>query len=577
MNKKEKILYLLEADKKIPKGKADEIIKLSLSKAEDIEKILLDENLINIEELIKYKAKVYDLPYIGLSDKKVDYDILNLISKEAAQNYKMVCFERSKGEIKVGITEPDNINVIEIVNFLAKDHGVSVKIYLISDLSFQRVFKQYQDIAKEISTALESKAKEEEKIKKTSVSELENVIKTAPVAKIVSVIIRHAVEGRASDIHIEPLVKETRIRYRIDGVLHTSLILPLSVHESVVSRIKVLAGLKLDETRIPQDGRFRLIISDKEVDFRVSILTLLGEEKVVMRILDVSQGAPTLNDLGYSGRSLNILEKYIKEPSGLILVTGPTGSGKSTTLFSMLNIINKEGVNISTLEDPIEYYVKGVNQSQIKPEIAYTFANGLRSLLRQDPDIIMVGEIRDNETTELAIHAGLTGHLVLSTLHTNSALGAIPRLVDMKIEPFLLASTLKLVIAQRLVRKICPDCKVNENLPEDIFLDIKKEIENLPNEVLEEIGSQEDLKNKNFYKGAGCPRCGNTGYRGRIAIVEMIEVNNETKKIIYNKNKIFDIEEIKKNQFFISIKQDGIIKCLQGLTTIEEVFRVIKE
>lgn len=576
MSKQEKILQIMLDKGILTEEKADKIGQRANIEKKDIEQAILEDGSVDEEELSKAKAIYYDLPYMNLLDKKVDYKTLNTISKEAAENYKIICFERNIRTIKIGITDPDNIKAIEVVNFLAKDEELKVQLYLISNASLTKIFKQYQNIEKEINTALETKAQEEKKISKQKEESLEGVMKTAPVAKIVSVIIRHAVEGRASDIHIEPQTKETRVRYRIDGILHTSLVLPMSVHESIVSRIKVLSRLKLDETRIPQDGRFRLSINDKEVDFRVSILPLMGSEKVVMRILDISRGAPTLEDLGYTGKSFEILKKYTKEPSGMILVTGPTGSGKSTTLFSLLDIINREGVNISTLEDPVEYFIKGVNQSQIKPEIGYTFANGLRSLLRQDPDVIMVGEIRDNETAELAIHAGLTGHLVISTLHTNNAIGSIPRLIDMNIEPFLLASTLKLVIAQRLVRKICSYCKIKEDLPEDVFADIKKEIEKMPKEVLEEIGKDGDLADKQFYKGAGCPRCGQTGYNGRLAIAEIIEISNDVKKIIADKNRILSIEDIQKNQSFVSIKQDGLVKVLKGETTIEEVLRVIK-
>ncbi len=576
MNKQDKILQILLDEKILTEEQVSVYKKISVESGKDIEQVILEEKTVDAEILAKAKAQFYDLPYISLLDKKVDFETLNTISKEASENYEIVCFNKTVRGIKIGITNPDNINAIEVVNFLAKDEGVKLEIYLISDLSFNRVYKQYQDIKKEIGAALETKAKEEESLISQKEESLEGVIKTAPVSKIVSVIIRHAVEGRASDIHIEPQLKETRVRYRIDGILHTSLVLPMSVHQAIVSRIKVLAKLKLDETRIPQDGRFRFVINEKEVDFRISILPLLGNEKVVMRILDISKGAPSLEDLGYTGKAFEILSKYSKEPSGMILVTGPTGSGKSTTLFALLDIINREGVNISTLEDPVEYFIKGVNQSQIKPEIGYTFANGLRSLLRQDPDVIMVGEIRDNETAELAIHAGLTGHLVISTLHTNNAIGSIPRLIDMNIEPFLLASTLKLVVAQRLVRKICSYCKVREELPDNIFVDIKKEIEDMSKEILEEIGKDGDLVDKKFYKGAGCTRCGNTGYNGRIAIAEIIEINDDIKKIIADKNKLLTIEDVQKNQSFVSIKQDGLIKILQGKTTIEEVLRVIK-
>ncbi len=548
-----------------------------------IENVLIDRNLVDAEELARVKAKVFNIPYQGLLGQKIDDKVLNIIPPEVAENYKIICFAKADKKIKVGILNPDNFKAVEAVDFLAKKEGFSVKYYLVSILSFSTAVKQYKTLGKEVSTALETKEEEEKKeslkIKKKEV-DLEEVIKSAPVAKIVSVIIRHAVDGRASDIHIEPLSRESRVRYRIDGVLRNSLILPKDVHSAIVARIKVLANLKLDETRVPQDGRIRVTINEKEVDLRISILPLLGEEKVVMRILETSKGAPELEGLGYGGIGLEVIKNNIKKTDGLFLVTGPTGSGKSTTLFSVLTKINKEGVNISTLEDPIEYYIKGINQSQVRPEVGYTFATGLRSLLRQDPDVIMVGEIRDNETAELAIHASLTGHFVLSTLHTNDAIGAVPRLLDMKVEPFLLGSTLNTVIAQRLGRRICPFCKEETILPTDILDDIKKEISKIPAETIKEGLPDLDLNKINktvFYKGKGCPRCGNTGYSGRIALAEVFDVNDKIKAIIMemSKGRSLTLEDVLASQKFITMKQDGILKVLRGLTTMEEILRVI--
>lgn len=394
-------------------------------------------------------------------------------------------------------------------------------------------------------------------------------------SKIVSVIIRHAVEGRASDIHIEPMSKESRVRYRIDGILHTSLILPKNVHSAIVGRIKVLADLKLDETRMPQDGRIRTTINNQEIDLRVSVLPLLDEEKIVMRILDVTRGAPTLEDLGFMGPGLKIIKQNLKKTDGLFLISGPTGSGKSTTLFSILTSLNEEGINISTLEDPVEYYVKGVNQSQVRTEIGFTFATGLRSLLRQDPDVIMVGEIRDNETAELGIHASLTGHFVLSTLHTNDALGAIPRLLDMKVEPFLLGSTLNVILAQRLARKICEHCKVEQKMPAEMIEVVTKEIAVTPAAVIEQMLPGYDLKNLKFYKGRGCNRCGSIGYLGRVALAEVLDVNDRIKKIIMDNEKNLTVADLIKDQNFITMRQDGLIKVLLGLTTMEEVLRTV--
>jgi len=334
--------------------------------------------------------------------------------------------------------------------------------------------------------------------------------------------------------------------------------------------------MKLDESRIPQDGRIILIENKREFDFRVSTLPLLDNEKIVMRILDNTKGSPSLESLGFNEEALKIIKNNIKDTSGMFLVTGPTGSGKSTTIFSALGLLNKEGVNICTLEDPVEYFIKGINQSQVKPEIGYSFSTGLRSLLRQDPDIIMVGEIRDNETAELAIHAALTGHFILSTLHTNNALGAIPRLFDMKVEPFLLSSTLNTILSQRLCRKICSYCKTEDKVPSEIKDGIITEIKNINQSYLKKLYKKIDLENVKFYKGAGCPRCGNTGYYGRLAISEVIDINKKMKDLIMENKKI-NLEAIMETQNFITLKQDGILKVFEGITTIDELLRVLHD
>jgi len=579
MTKQEELIDLLVKSKLIGVEQLAKIKNLAASSQEDLDSILIRQGIIDSEELTKVKAQLFKLPYQLLLNQKVEDQALNVIPLEVAENYKIICLKKEGNKIRVGLTDPENFKAIEAVDFLAKELGLQVDYCLISSASFIYVVKQYKTLRKEVTTALESKAQEDAealiRTKKQREIELEEITKTAPVAKIVSVIIRHAVEGRASDIHIEPLHQESRVRYRIDGILHTSLILPRSVHSAIVARIKVMAELKLDETRLPQDGRIRMTVNNKDIDLRVSILPLLDDEKVVMRILDVSQGAPTLEDLGFMGHELEVMKKNIAKTDGMFLITGPTGSGKSTTLFSILNKINQEGVNIVTLEDPVEYFIKGINQSQIKPEIGYTFASGLRSFLRQDPNIIMVGEIRDNETAELAIHASLTGHFVLSTLHTNDAMGAIPRLFDMKVEPFLLGSTLNIVVAQRLGRKICPHCKIEDKLPNDLLADIKQEISQIPADLLKKLLPKLDLKNLKFYRGKGCPRCGNIGYIGRVALAEVLDITDEIREIIKDENKILTIDNVKQSQLFTTIKQDGIIKVLLGLTTMEEVLRTI--
>jgi len=578
MINQDKLLKELQASGLIKYDQLNIVLEEAKTSKKDVEDIL--EKIINVEDLTKVKAKFYNLPYENITELIINNTILNIIPSEVAQNYKIVCFKKEKNVIKVGVVDPDNFKAIEAVDFLAKGNNLQAEFFLVSRNGFEAAFKQYKSLSKELDTALKTRAKAEEDqlvaIDEKNKPEVgEEVTKSAPVAKIVSVIIRHAVEGKASDIHIEPLKNETRVRYRIDGVLHTSLVLPKIIHNSLIARIKVMANLKLDETRIPQDGRIRLAINDREIDFRVSILPLVGFEKVVMRILDTTKGAPKLTDLGFQGRQLKLLMNNIKKTEGILLITGPTGSGKSTTLFALLDILNKEGINISTLEDPVEYKMEGVNQSQIFPNLGYTFASGLRSFLRQDPNIIMVGEIRDQETAELSIHSALTGHYVLSTLHTVDCSGVITRLVDMGVEPFLIGSTLNTVIAQRLARKICVHCRKEIEMPKEYTETIKKEIAAIGEEYIKkELMKDFDINNLKFFKGEGCGRCANTGYSGRVAIAEVLDVNKEIRDLIISGQKYIDIDTIRHSQLFITIRQDGFLKVIQGLTTMEEVLRV---
>ena len=576
-----------------PKKLLDFLVAKGLIKAEDVtalmarateqktnaEDLLTQSNLINNEDLIKAKAEFLSLPYANLLYTDVPGAVLNSVPVEVAENYRVVCFDKKDNKISIGMVDSNNFHAMEAIDFLATKNNLQVEYFLISEASYLNVFKQYTKFTEEISSALKTKEEEEKKEgeeKKDKPEEsFEEIVKSAPVSKIVSEIIKHAVEAGASDIHIEPLDKESRVRYRIDGILHASLSLPKNIHESIVARIKVLSKLKLDETRIPQGGRIRLTVGNKDIDFRVSVLPLMGSEKVVMRVLDTTKGMLTLDQLGFQGSNLEKIQTNIKKTVGIILVTGPTGSGKSTTLYSVLNILNHEGVNIVTLEDPVEYFVEGVNQSQIRPEIGFTFASGLRSLLRQDPDVMMVGEIRDNETAELAIHAALTGHLVLSTLHTNDAIGAVPRLLDMKIEPFLLSSVLNMVVAQRLARRLCNDCKRPKKLTDKFLEDFKVKVKTVPEDILLKVIPDFDINKVTIHEPVGCVRCNKTGYRGRVALAEVLDVNEHIREIILNKNGNVTEEEVKKNQPFVTINQDGIVKVLQGLTSLEEISRVM--
>ena len=536
------------------------------------EELILAEKKVNEEKLAEIKGQLLNLPYLDLRGRQIDRKILELISREVAENYQMVAFAKTGNEMNIGLTNPQDFKAIEAVEFLAQKFEFKVRYYIISSASFQEVFRQYQLLGEEVKEVLagigESAAVLEGPEKE--LKKMEEVIRSAPVSKMVLVIIRHAIDGRASDIHIEPTLHDTRIRYRIDGILRTSLVLPKYLHAAIVARIKVLANLKLDETRKPQDGRIRLTIDGREIDFRVSTLPLFENEKAVLRILDTTMTVPNLEQLGFNSVYIESIKESIRKPYGLILLTGPTGSGKTTTLYTILTLLNQEGVNIVTLEDPIEYYMNGVNQSQINPEIGYTFASGMRSILRQDPNVVMLGEIRDRETTELVIHESLTGHLILSTLHTNDALGAIPRLIDLGGEPFLLSSVVNLVIAQRLARKICPDCKKEVTIPAATLKKVKEKISSIPVKYLDGV----DIDKLKFFKGEGCAHCGNLGYQGRVAVAEMIKVTPEIRELINQGGNASAIEKALPKQDFINLIQDGLLKVVSGVTTVEEVMRI---
>ncbi len=541
-----------------------------------LEAKLIKSGWVEEEDLAKLKAEYFNLPYINLVGKKIDPEIVKILPKDFSDNYKVAIFDKDKNNLSIIVYDPSDLKAIEALEFFAREKGYKVKLYTCSKKSFDQVYGQYSALKSEVEEFLgEAKEKFTDSAETALISDKESTDQGAPIAKMVDVILRHAVEENASDIHIEPAMDKTRVRYRVDGVLKTSLILPKYVHSAIVSRIKVMAKLKIDETRIPQDGRIRITVDGNEIDFRVSTLPLYKNEKVVMRILDSSKGEIKLEDLGFDGKNLKIIKENALKPYGMFLVTGPTGSGKTTTLYSVLSILNNEGINIVTLEDPVEYYLPGVNQSQINPEVGLTFASGLRSILRQDPDVIMVGEIRDKETADLAIHAALTGHIVLSTLHTNDAFGAVPRLIDLKVESFLLASTLNVVIAQRLVRKLCQKCKIKaDNIPEKIINEVKEELSRInPSSLPSDI----DIDNLEFWKGKGCPECGETGYKGRTAIAEVLNVDDELRQIISKQKDWHLIKEHFFKSGLFTLKQDGVLKALKGITTIEEILRVTQE
>jgi type IV pilus assembly protein PilB len=506
---------------------------------------------------------------------KIPQEVISLVPYEAAKKYQFIPFEKEGKILRVAVTDMDSVEVQNALQFLAEKNQLSVEIIPIEEKDFEAALVGYTSPAFTIQQALETIGEEEKPVEEKKEKREDDVtIQEAPVAKIVEVILRNAIEGDASDVHIEPMEENIRVRYRLDGILHNSLVLPKKIGPAIVSRIKILSNLKIDERRKPQDGRFRITESKKQIDLRVSTLPVSMGEKVVMRVLDKEKGLLDLDQLGVTGRNYDIIKKCIFEPYGMILITGPTGSGKSTTLYSVLKILNREGVNIITLEDPVEYAIEGINQSQVKPEIGYSFASGLRSILRQDPDIIMVGEIRDKETAELAVHAALTGHVVLSTLHTNDSLGAIPRLIDMQVEPFLVASSLRTVVAQRLVRKICSECREEVKMNDAVKQEIERILEQIPEaeKKLHNIG-----KEIKIFKGKGCAKCAESGMKGRIGIYEVFYMDEEVNDLLGTKFDEEKLRQIAQKQGMISMKQDGILKVLEGLTTIEEVERVTEE
>jgi len=536
-----------------------------------------------VEEIKQAQKRAQELkvPFIDLSGKLISKDALKQIPEEAATFYQIIPVAFEGDKLVVGMINPDDLRSREALRFIAQSRNFIPKIGLITLTDFKNALKQYRTLKEEVESALTELDKElsvkKDKTKKVEVDEeeeMEKIMAEAPITKIVAVILRHAQEGKASDIHIEPAERDLKVRFRIDGILHTSLLLPKSIQSAVISRIKILSNLKIDETRVPQDGRFHSVMDGQKIDFRVSTFPTVAGEKVVLRLLDPSVGLMSFDQLGLVGHSRQIVEAAIKEPYGMILITGPTGSGKSTTLYAILRVLNEEAVNIVSLEDPVEYYIEGVAQSQIKPEIDYTFASGLRSILRQDPDIIMVGEIRDSETAELATHAALTGHIVLSTLHTNNALGVIPRLTDMGVQKFLIPSSLKVAMAQRLVRRLCPDCRQIIESPKEVKKVILEQIETMPERTKKEI--LEKYPELKIWQAPGCKFCGGKGTKGRIAIYEAMAMTPELEKIIVGSPTEAEIKSEAERQEMITMKQDGIIKVLEGLISFEELMSTVE-
>ncbi|MBP6913554.1 MAG: type II/IV secretion system protein [Candidatus Levybacteria bacterium] len=531
-----------------------------------VEQLLLETNIINEEQYYEARAKLTGIPFVSVATLPFSPESLSFIPKNVAERFQVVPFSYDKAKLSISLAMADPLD-FEAINFIQQKTGMTVVAFQSIPSEISEAIKNEYNIGLigEVKEAL----KETEQISKIKTFDQESiakVIKEAPIAKIVSTILEYAIKSRASDVHIEPQEDRVRVRYRIDGILYERLALPKAVQDAVISRIKILSDLKIDERRTPQDGRFNFKYLDQEVDLRVSVLPTTYGEKIVMRLLRKSGGVPTLTELGIRGTAQKELEAAISRPHGIIIVCGPTGSGKTTTLYAVLSRINTTKVNISTLEDPVEYQIPGSNQVQINPDVGLTFASGLRAFLRQDPNIILVGEIRDKETTDLAIQAALTGHLVFSTLHTSNASGALPRLIDMGAETFLLASTMTAIVGQRIARKICPDCKISYIPTQEVILEIKH--------VLGSLMPQGEI---HLYKGNGCESCGQSGYLGRVGIYEVLTVTNQIAKMILERSDANSIEQEAKKEGMITIKEDGYLKALEGTTTIEEVLRVAQD
>ncbi len=568
----------------------EELVKRGLIKEEQISEVLriadekyngsIDEALVDFKvderKILEMKGLLYGVPIKNIDPKSVTSATLKYIPEESAKTYNFVPIGIVDNVLEVGVIDPENMQAMDALQFIATKISMPFKIFLISVSTFKEIIEMYKGIGGEVDQALsdldsaisetDGEKIEERKDKKEKKDENEKIVEDAPIIKIVAVILKHATEGGASDIHIENTGEKVKVRFRVDGTLHTSLVLPLNVYSGVVARIKILAKLRLDEKRKPQDGGFSAKVEGRKIDFRVSSMPAYYGEKIVMRILDKEKGIKTLKDLDLREDDLATLKRALEKPYGLILITGPTGSGKSTTLYSMLNELDKEGDNIVSLEDPVEYQVPGINQSQVMPEIGYTFASGLRSILRQDPDIIMVGEIRDKETAQLAIQAALTGHLVFSTLHTNSAVGAVPRLVDMGIDPYLIAPTLILSMAQRLVPRINPEYKESTKIDEATKIFLDKQFEDFPKDKLDKLAISDEL-----YEVAP-PEKTPFGTKGRIAVFEMFEVDKDLQTVILNKPTEGEIYKLARQKGFLTMKEDAIFKSFKGQVPFKEVY-----
>lgn len=567
---------ILEKAKILPAKEFESLAKRAADDGREVENYLTEKKVITTPALYEAAAAYFQVPFVNLKEQAIRKDVLLSIPEPIASTHNLIAFNSNSKEIEIAALDPEDLEIFE---FIKKKSGLEPKIYLTTPEGIKEGLKQYH---KTLKAELSYLTEEAEKKIGGEEEDLKKLAEDLPVVRIVDTLLEYAIFEDASDIHIEPEEKDVIVRYRVDGILHNVMLLPKNVQAGIIARIKILANLKVDEHRLPQDGRFKIAKEEYKVSFRVSIIPTFDGEKIVMRLLNEKAQVLTLEQLGLQPSGLEILKRNITKPHGMILVTGPTGSGKTTTLYTILNILNTPRVNISTVEDPIEYRMQHVNQSQVNPKIGFTFAIGLRALLRQDPDIVMVGEIRDEETGEIAVHAAMTGHLVLSTLHTNDAITTLPRLTEMGIPSYLIASTTNIIMAQRLVRKICPNCIQSYKLDAQTIEEMKKQL-NIPH-ILEKMekekaitGAKKGLESLLFYRGKGCKRCNNQGYKGRIGIYETLEITEKVSDLILKKATVHEIKQAAEEQGMLTIVEDGFIKARNGITSIEEIMRVTKE
>lgn len=554
---------------KIPGEKVIQEAALSGGSAEEI---LYEKKLAKEEDVVKIKSELLKAPYRKVDVNSVDEKLFGIISRDMVLTYRVIPIERTPNMLVVGMFHPNNIKAQDALKFIAKQQGVSLGVYLVTLSDIGALLTRYSPFKKEIEAALIEMG---DLKSESSAIDLEESGKgeEAPIIKIVASTLRQAVEIGASDIHIEPQRRSLRIRFRLDGALVEAISLPPTLIQPITSRVKVLSRLKLDETRVPQDGRFRTNFLGREIDYRVATFPTPGGEKIAIRVLDPKTGLRGLDQLGIGGYNAKIFEEALARPYGMILISGPTGSGKSTTLYAVLSRLNRESVNIVTLEDPVEYFMEGINQSQVRPEIGYTFASGLRQILRQDPDVIMVGEIRDSETSGLAVNAALTGHVMLSTIHTNNSLGVIPRLIDLGVQPFLLSSALNLMVAQRLVLRLCPDCRISEKADKEMEKLIDENLELLPKEARDEVAFSKPYTIFRNGNDRECKKCKGKGTTGRIALYEIFRMTRELGDIISKGFTSGALWDEARRQGIVTLRQDGIVKVLEGKIGIEEVLK----